>query len=71
MTRFNCPHCQGGFDLPGGSEEDPQCPWCGTAIDGGYDPEEHTPAISTLRRSEDGEEDRPEMLLERIKRAFN
>jgi len=51
MTDFVCPNCRGGFPDPDHLGE---CPWCGQAINGSYEPPE-TPVLSKTVEKEDTE----------------
>lgn len=73
MSAYTCPHCRGGFDepaIPGGVRALPECPWCGTAINGEYDPEEQTPVLRAVSTTTAGERNKPEALLPKLKRLF-
>jgi hypothetical protein len=43
MTDYTCPNCRGGFPDP---ETLGECPWCGQAINGDYEP----PTVHTMSK---------------------
>ena len=71
MSAYTCPHCHGGFDDPATPKGPalPECPWCGTRMNGGYDPERFERVLTRVR-GDDGEENKPETPLEKLKRVF-
>lgn len=69
---YTCPHCHGGFDepaTPGEVRALPECPWCGTRLNGKYDPERFERVVSAVR-SDDTERNKPEPMLDKLKRFF-
>jgi hypothetical protein len=50
MTDFVCPNCRGGFPEP---EKLGECPWCGQAINGEYEPPTPEMVTTKVRESRD------------------
>lgn len=60
MTAYHCPHCHGGFDepaTPSGVRDLACCPWCGTKLNQGYDPERFERVVSHVARDESDDSD--------------
>lgn len=66
MSEYTCPHCHGGFPA---EVENYRCPWCGTAINGSYDPERYERVLTRVRE-DGGGPDKAETPLEKLKRVF-
>lgn len=66
---YTCPHCRGGFDEPATPKSPalPECPWCGTSMNGTYNPEEQTPVLSAVTTVKDSERNKPEALLPKLR----
>lgn len=57
MTAYRCPHCHGGFEEPVGPKPPRACPWCGTKLNQGYDPEQFKQVVSHVARNDSDDSD--------------